>query len=122
MGPDRTTNLRNVAIIAVLAVAVWQLPGGNTGANLISSLLTIVFVGGIMFFGYKMYMENRTTLYGLDERVRIMLYGALGLLTITLVATRRMLDAGGLFILLWFCLLALGMWALVQVYRAWRAY
>ena len=59
MGPDRNKHLRNIAIILVLAVAVWQLPGGGTAANTISNLFSIVFLGGLLFFGYRLYVQNR---------------------------------------------------------------
>ena len=42
------------------------------------------------------YMENRETIFGLEERQRGILYGALALLAFALVATSRMWDAGGL--------------------------
>ena len=61
MGPDRNTNLRNVAIVLLLAVAVWQLPGGGTATNTISNVLGLIFAGGLVFLGYRMYMEHRTT-------------------------------------------------------------
>ena len=41
-------------------------------------------------------MENRETIFGLEERQRGLLYAALALIAISLVATRRMWDAGGL--------------------------
>ena len=79
----------------MLAVAVWQLPGGGAASLTISNLLGIIFVGGLLFFGYRMYMEHRDTIFGLAERQRGILYAALALATITLVATRRMWDEGG---------------------------
>ena len=33
VGPDRNTHLRNAGIVLLLAVAVWQLPGGDTAAD-----------------------------------------------------------------------------------------
>ena len=95
VGPDTGKHLRNIAIIVVLAVAVWKLPGGGAASLTISNLLTIVFVGGLLFFGYRMYMEHRETIFGLPERQRGILYAAIALATITIVATRRMWDEGG---------------------------
>ncbi len=75
MGPDRNKHLRNIAIILVLAVAVWQLPGGGTAADTISNLFSIIFLGGLLFLGYRLYVQNRETIYGLEERMRALLYG-----------------------------------------------
>ena len=42
MGPDRNTHIRNIAIVLVLAVAVWQLPGGGTGAATIGNIFSVL--------------------------------------------------------------------------------
>jgi len=63
MGPDRNTHLRNAAIVLVLAAAVWKLPGGGTAANVISNILGLIFAGGLVFFGYRLYMEHRSSLF-----------------------------------------------------------
>ena len=41
-------------------------------------------------------MEHRDTIFGLEERQRGLLYGALALAAFALVATSRLWDAGGL--------------------------
>jgi TRAP-type C4-dicarboxylate transport system permease small subunit len=122
VGPDAGKHLRNIAIIVLLAVAVWKLPGGDKASLTISNLLTIVFVGGLLFFGYRIYMENRETILGLPERQRGILYAALALAVITLVATRRMWDEGGVGAILWLAFLGLAGWALFSVWRAYREY
>ena len=122
VGPDTGKHLRNIAIIVLLAVAVWKVPGGDKASLTISNLLTIVFVGGLLFFGYRLYMENRETILGLPERQRGILYAALALAVITLVATGRMWDEGGLGAVLWLGFLGLSIWALFNVWRAYREY
>jgi hypothetical protein len=123
VGSETGKHLRNIAIIVVLAVAVWKVPGGGEASLTISNLLWIVFVGGMLFFGYRMYMEHRETLFGLAERQRGILYAALALATITLVATRRMWnEGGGLGAVLWLGFLALSIYAIYSVWRAHREY
>jgi hypothetical protein len=70
MGPDRNKHLRNVAIVILLAVIVWQVPGGGTASLTINNLLGIIFIGGLLFFGYRLYMEHRDSIFGLEERQR----------------------------------------------------
>jgi hypothetical protein len=70
VGPDRGTHLRNIAIIVLLAVVVWLVPGGDTAGATVANVISIVFVGGLLFFGYRLYMENRETIFGLEERQR----------------------------------------------------
>jgi hypothetical protein len=123
VGPDRNKHLRNIAIILVLAVAVWQLPGGGQTSSGLLSLLLVVMWGGVLFFGYRLYMENRNTIYSLDDRLRALLYGSLALIVITLVATSRLWnEAGGLGVLIWFGLLGLAAWGIATVWRAYREY
>ena len=122
MGPDRATHLRNIAIVLGLTLAVWLVPGGDTASVTISNLLMIVFVGGLLFLGYRLYMERRETIFGLPERTRGILYAAIALGTITLVATGRMWDAGGLGAMLWLAFIALAVWGLVSVWRVYREY
>jgi hypothetical protein len=123
MGSETRKHLRNIAIIVVLAVAVWKLPGGGEASVTISNLLWIVFIGGLLFFGYRMYMEHRETLFGLTERQRGVLYAAIALATITIVATRRMWnEGGGLGAILWLGFLALSIYAVFSVWRAYREY
>jgi hypothetical protein len=122
VGPDRGTHLRNIAIIVGLALAVWLVPGGGAASVTISNLLSIIFIGGLLFFGYRMYMEHRETIFGLPERNRGILYAAIALGTITLVATSRMWDAGGLGAMLWLAFMVLAIWGLYSVWRAYREY
>ena len=122
MGPDRGKHLRNIAIIVLLAVVVWQVPGGDRAGSTIANVISIVFVGGLLFFGYRLYMENREAIFGLEERQRGVLYAGGALIAITLVATRRMWDAGGIGAILWLMMLGVGVYALVGVWRAYREY
>jgi TRAP-type C4-dicarboxylate transport system permease small subunit len=123
VGSERGKHLRNIAIIVVLAVADWQVPGGDTVSVTVSNLLTILFVGGLLFFGYRLYMEHRETVFGLTDRQRGILYAAVALATITIVATRRMWnEGGGLGAMLWLAFLGLAFYAVFSVWRAYREY
>jgi hypothetical protein len=122
VGSDRGKHLRNIAIIVGLALAVWLVPGGGTASVTISNLLSIIFIGGLLFFGYRMYLEHRETIFGLEERNRGILYAAIALGAITLVATSRMWDEGGLGAMLWLAFMVLAIWGLYYVWRAHREY
>jgi hypothetical protein len=120
---DRNKNLRNIAIIVLLAVAVWKLPGGGTAAGTISNVFSVLFLGGIFFFGYRMYMEHRESIFSLEERQRGLLYGALALIAFALAATHRMwteLDVLGT--MLWLAMLGAAVWAIYSVWQAYRTY
>ena len=119
MGPDRAKNIRNILIIVGLALIVWLVPGGGTGSNTIYNLLTIILTAGLLFFGYRLYMEHRATIFGLGDNQRGLLYGSVGLATLALLSTSRLWDQGGLGALIWFGLIALGAWG---IFRVWKTY
>ncbi len=113
---------RNVAIILALAALVAFAPGGFTASNTVSNLISVVFVAGLAFFGFRMYMENRTTLFDLPENRRLILYASATTLAFALIATRVMWNAEGPFILLWFALIGAAAYGFYVVVRTWREY
>jgi hypothetical protein len=122
MGPSGKTHARNIAIIVVLAVIVWRVQAGREGAEAISNVLGVLFLGGFAFLGYRLYMEHRTTIRDLDEQLRRILYGSLALAAFCIVATRRMWDAGGASVLLWLALISAAGYGVFHVVQRYRAY
>jgi hypothetical protein len=122
VGPDGKTHARNFGILILIAVAVWQLPGGGTATATVNNILGLIFAGGLVFFGYRMYMEHRTTLFMLEDKVRALLYGSLVMLALALIGTRRFFDEGGVGVLVWLALIGAGVYGCVTVFRAAREY
>ena len=122
MGPDRNKLLRNFAILILIAVAVWQLPGGGTATEIVSNILGLLFAAGLVFFGYRMYMEHRQSLFMLEDKVRALLYGSIGLIALALVGTAKLWDEGGLGLLVWLALIGAGAYGCITVYRAAKEY
>jgi hypothetical protein len=122
VGPDRRTHLRNIAIVLLLAVIVWQVPGGDAASRTLNNLLGLIFIGGLLFFAYRIYMERRDTIFALPERQRGILYASVALAAIALIATGRMWDSGGLGAILWLAFVSLAVWGLYSVWRAYREY
>ena len=102
--------------------AVWRLPGGGTAADVVSNVLGIAFAAGLVFLGYRLYMENRSSLFVLEDKVRALLYGSLVLVALALIATQRLWDEGGLGVLVWLALIGAGAYGCVTVYRTSREY
>ena len=115
------TTARNVGIILLLAVAVYALPGGGTGAGVIATLISIAFSVGIWFLLMRVYRENRSTLFGLGDTYRLLLYASLAALLFAGAAAGRWWDSGPLTVA-WLVVLAAGIYGLVATYRHWRSY
>ncbi len=107
--------VRNIAIIALVAVAVAFIPGGSGTAELLLAILSLGFLAAIGFLGYRLYMENKFTLWSMSERHRAQLYAGLAVAFMALTATDRLLDSGFGFVV-WVALLA---GSILAVYNAW---
>ena len=118
---DRLKTARNVAIVALIAAAVYLLPGGGRAASTFEAILLVGFGVGIGYLGLRFYREHRISLHSLGDGYRALLYGALAVGTIAVVARQRMWETG-VGEVIWFALIGLAVWALVAVYRYWRAY
>ena len=118
---DRAKTARNVAIVVAIAAAVYFLPGGGRAASIFEAVLWVAFGVGIAYLGLRLYREHRVAVYGLGDRYRGLLYGALALGVLALIARQRMWETGAGEVL-WFALVALVIYALLAVLRRWRAY
>ena len=110
-----------IAIILALAAAVALLPGGGTAAGAVGTALSIAFLGTLAWFGARLYRENRSALMSLEDRWRAILYGAIGVVVVTLAATSRLwLTSAG--VVAWFALLFAAAYALYATWRHSRQY
>jgi hypothetical protein len=107
--------LRNIGIIGLVALGVAAIPGGSDTAQLVLAILSLCFLAALGFLGYRLYMENKFTLWSMSDQHRALLYGGVTVATATLIATDRLFNSG-LGTILWFSLLGGSVFA---VYTAW---
>ena len=77
----------------------WRSPSGSSRAAArrparSNNILGLLFAGGIVFFGYRMYMEHRTSLFMLEDQVRALLYGSLVLIALALIGDAAAVERG----------------------------
>ena len=113
--------LRNATIIALLALGVAALPGGGAAANFFGALLFVLITIFLVLFAGRFYLENRVAIYSLGDRYRALLYGALGVVILTLAAGPRLFDTGA-GTLLWFVLMGGAGYSMYLVWRHQREY
>jgi hypothetical protein len=118
---DRLKTALNVAIVAAIAAAVYFLPSVERAASTFLAVLWVAFGLGIALLGVRLYRENRVALYGLGDRHRGLLYGALAL-GVFLAAARQRMWHTGIGELIWFALVALVVYTLIATYRYSRSY
>jgi hypothetical protein len=118
-----TAALRNIGIILALAVAVYVLPGGGTGAAIVEALVSIAFLVAIWLILMRLYREHRTTLFSLGDKHRGILYGSFcGLLFLGAAGgENQWWDNPGL-VLAWLVLLGACVYGFVAVFRHYREY
>ncbi len=118
---DRLKTTRNVAIVALIAAAVYLLPSGGQFAHTFEAFLYIGFGVAIGYIGLRFYRENHVALHSLGDRYRGLLYGSIALAVFLWMSYSRMWNTG-LGELLWFVLAAGVAYSVFVVFRRWRAY
>jgi O-antigen/teichoic acid export membrane protein len=109
-------------VVALIALLLVVLPGGGSALDVALTLLTIAFFAAIAMLGYRLYREHRFELDSLEPRQRLVLYGSIGLALLTVTATNRLFDEGGLGVLVWLALLGLCSYGVFWVYTQYRRY
>jgi uncharacterized protein involved in cysteine biosynthesis len=110
----------NFAIIALVALALFLLPGGGHALNVVLTLLTMAFFVAIALLGYRLYRQYRFELESLETSQRAVLYCAIGVAFLTFTATNRLFNLGGAGVLAWLALLAAASYGVFWVFSRYR--
>ena len=112
---------RNVAVIVVLGLAVWLIPGGGEGANFVMQLLNAIFIVLIALGCAIFYKRFRGDIFALGDQWRFALYAAIGIAIVTVAASGRLFDtpAGAV---AWFALIGAASYTLYLVWQRHRSY
>lgn len=86
--------VRNIAIIALLALGVAFLPGGGDFADAVFSAISMAFLAVLSFAVYQAYRANRLTMLALPDSRRLVLFSAVGLIVLMIAGTAQMFSTG----------------------------
>jgi low affinity Fe/Cu permease len=112
---------RNIAIVVLLGLVVWLVPGGGEGAGFINQLLGAIFIV-LMALGCGMlYRRFRGEIFSLGDTWRLALYAAVGVAVVTFAASRRLFETGAGTVL-WFGLIGGASYTLYLVWQRHRSY
>jgi hypothetical protein len=113
---DVTQTIRNVAIIALLALAVTVVPGGGAAAETLLVGISMAFLAAIAWFGFRLYREQQMTLMTIPDGRRAILFGAVGAIMLLIVGYEEFSSWDG-GILVWIALMA---GAVAAIFLIWR--
>jgi hypothetical protein len=108
-------NLRNAAIVMLLAVVVAFAPAGGNAADAILTAITMGFLAAIAWSVFVLSRQNELTLVGLSDGRRAILYAALGVIALLIAGSDELFSSGG-GTLVWILLLGA---AVAAIWRIW---
>jgi hypothetical protein len=112
---------RNIAIVVVIAAAVYFIPGGGRAAGTFEATLWVAFGIGLGYAGLRMYRESRVRVHGLGDRHRAMLYAGAALAFFAYAARRHMWETS-FGELVWFVIVGCVIYVAMEVFRHSRTY
>lgn len=110
------------ALVALIALLLFLLPGGGNALDVMLTLLSIAFFVAIAFLAARLYREHHFTIESLAERERQVLYGSIGLALLTFTASRRMFEEGGFGVIAWLALLGIASYGIYWTWRSQQEY
>ena len=113
--------IRNVAIIALLALAVTVLPAGGNVVNAILTALSLIFFAAIALLIGRLWQQTSLTRDVMSERQRAVFYAALAALALMVAGMDEMLDTG-LGTVSWLLVVATAAYLAVTTWREASAY
>jgi hypothetical protein len=114
-------NLRNVAIVMLLALVVAFAPAGGNVADAILTAITMGFLAGIVWTLFVLSRQNQLTLASLSDGRRAILYSALGLIALLIAGSDELFASGG-GTLAWILLLGASVAAIWKVWTGANTY
>jgi hypothetical protein len=114
--------LRNIAIIAVLAVPVAFVPGGGNAAQAVLTALGLAFLASLAIAARQIHRENRLTFDSLPDDQRAVLFGAVGVIVLMIAGAGKLLGGGGFGAVIWVTLMACAVIAIIGVWMRAHTY
>jgi len=112
-------HVRNIAILALIALAVDAVPGGSDGTGLLAAIFSLAIVSLLVYMAGRFYRDHQVDIYGLRDADRALVYVALGGIVVVFAAWRFNGTIGWVVSL---AALALCAGAILHVYRNWQRY
>jgi len=108
--------VRNVAIIALLALGLTILPaGGNVATGLLTALSLILFAA-VALLAVRFWAQSSLTRDAMTDRQRGLVYAGLGAIALMIAGTDELFDTGAGTVA-WLLIMAVSIWVIVVTWR-----
>jgi hypothetical protein len=113
--------VRNIAIVALLALAITVLPGGGNVTAAILTTLSLIFIVAIAALIARGWKQTSMTRDSMGERQRLIFYISLGALALMLAGLDEMFETGGGTVA-WILIVGAAIYGLVTSWREAESY
>jgi hypothetical protein len=108
--------LRNIVIIALLALLLTILPGGGNLATGILTAISLLFFAAMAMVVVRLWKETSLSRDAMTDRQRGIVYGSLGAIALMVAGTDELLDTG-VGLLVWLVVLGTAAWLIFSTWR-----
>lgn len=113
--------VRNIAIIAVLALALAVIPGGGSVASGLLAALSLIFLAAIGLLVARAWEQTSMTRDVMSDRQRAILYGSMGAIALMIAGLDEMLDTGAGTVA-WLAIVGIAVYLAVTTWREASSY
>ena len=108
--------VRNIAIIALLALLLTVLPAGGNVTDGILTALWLLFLGAIALLLVRFWKQNSLARDAMSDRQRGTIYGSLGAIALMIAGTDELFDTGAGTVA-WLVIVAVSVWLIITTWR-----
>lgn len=108
--------VRNIAIIALLALLLTALPAGGNVADGILTALWLLFLGAIALLLVRFWKQNSLARDAMTDRQRGTIYGCLGAIALIVAGTDELFDSG-VGTVAWLLIMVVSVWLIITTWR-----
>lgn len=113
--------LRNILIIALLALLLTVAPGGGNFVDALFTALTLIFVAALGLLLAQAWQQTALTRDSMSERQRLIFLGSLGAVALMIAGLDELFDTG-LGSLVWIAVMVTAGWLLFTTWREANSY
>jgi len=108
--------LRNVAIIALLALILTVLPAGDNITDGLLVALSLILLGAVVLLLVRFWQTSSLTRDTMTDRQRGLVYGALGAIALMIAGTDELFDTGAGTVA-WLVIIGVSGWIIFNTWR-----